>query len=455
MQRALSPENCAARIAQRATRWSILSPFSLTRTEAKPVPVLRLILIVDALKKRYRYALPPGMRSKALSVIMASVVAIAFLCFLDACAAILLKPYPVQQLLPFEPYSVIRYKTTEFDCTVSINNLGFRDRDFKIAKTTRYRIVTLGDSFTFGWGVEQNEAWPKLLEKNLRNSGLDVEVANLGVPSAGPGDYARYAERALPPLAPDLVIVGLTQGDDIWQVGEYKPFSPAPSHRWMILPHLLRYIRRSEKTRFMAKSTTSTWKEEAATTLRPIQHPALNRLGRTIRENFVKGKMNPAVVVIPLMLPSYFMDYLAPDDAHTIQNTNYMAAQLTTIATTAWHSDGTTIVVSIPYRFYVSAEDLRMAHALGFTTRETMLTTNTMDIPLERASAAAQLEFHSFTKSFRKACKSRHYYYKYDGHFNRDGHLLFADLLTPIVKDTLKNRGSKSRPMTQKRRAKI
>ena len=61
--------------------------------------------------------------------------------------------------------------------TIRINELGFRESsDISAAE-----IFTLGDSFTFGWGVNEAESWPGLLESRLGRV-----VYNLGIHDASP-----------------------------------------------------------------------------------------------------------------------------------------------------------------------------------------------------------------------------------------------------------------------------
>lgn len=43
------------------------------------------------------------------------------------------------------------------------------------------RIAAIGESVTFGMGVHTGEAWPAMLERLLRERGLDVQVLNFGV----------------------------------------------------------------------------------------------------------------------------------------------------------------------------------------------------------------------------------------------------------------------------------
>ncbi len=76
------------------------------------------------------------------------------------------------------------FRGDEFTITMDINSRRLRDREHAVGKRPgTYRIVTLGDSFTFGWGVDVGETWWAELERHMaqRLSPTPVEVINLGV----------------------------------------------------------------------------------------------------------------------------------------------------------------------------------------------------------------------------------------------------------------------------------
>ena len=51
----------------------------------------------------------------------------------------------------------------------SLNRFGFREADFPIDRPAgETRILCLGDSITFGYGLPAEDAWPKILERNLQ-----------------------------------------------------------------------------------------------------------------------------------------------------------------------------------------------------------------------------------------------------------------------------------------------
>jgi lysophospholipase L1-like esterase len=62
-----------------------------------------------------------------------------------------------------------------------INEEGYRGPIYPVARTGRLRIVAMGDSSTFGYGHPEERSWPRVLERLLREQGLDAEVINFGV----------------------------------------------------------------------------------------------------------------------------------------------------------------------------------------------------------------------------------------------------------------------------------
>lgn len=62
---------------------------------------------------------------------------------------------------------------------VAINSDGFRDRDYPVARTGARRFIFLGDSLTFGWGVEEKKTFASILEAKL-NLTAPTEIINFG-----------------------------------------------------------------------------------------------------------------------------------------------------------------------------------------------------------------------------------------------------------------------------------
>jgi hypothetical protein len=95
---------------------------------------------------------------------------------------------------------------------VSINSHGLRDREYSEAKPPNvYRIMMLGDSTTFGWGVRQEDTAAKFLERKLNAHvppGYDkVEVINAGVGNYDTVQEVAYYEIRGRAFHPDLVVL--------------------------------------------------------------------------------------------------------------------------------------------------------------------------------------------------------------------------------------------------------
>lgn len=71
-----------------------------------------------------------------------------------------------------------------------------------------YRVMTLGCSTTFGWGVDDAETYPARLESILGEGGHPVEVINGGQPGYSSFQGLWLWDRSLNRYAPDVVIFG-------------------------------------------------------------------------------------------------------------------------------------------------------------------------------------------------------------------------------------------------------
>lgn len=70
-----------------------------------------------------------------------------------------------------------RFSNREFDNEYLVNSAGCRDDESSLQYP---KIIALGDSYTMGWGVEQNETFPEIVEKEL-----GLKTLNMGVSSYG------------------------------------------------------------------------------------------------------------------------------------------------------------------------------------------------------------------------------------------------------------------------------
>lgn len=75
------------------------------------------------------------------------------------------------------------------------------------------RIVVLGDSVTYGHGVEAAEAFPQVLEQRLRALHRDVEVFNMGLPGWSTRQERTAYQRIARKYKPDVVVLAVCLND--------------------------------------------------------------------------------------------------------------------------------------------------------------------------------------------------------------------------------------------------
>lgn len=78
-----------------------------------------------------------------------------------------------------------------------------------------FRIVVVGDSFTFGQNVQFDDTFPKRLERwlNLNDVPIKVEVINAGVPGFSTHHEVALVEKAIRQQQADLVVLEITLND--------------------------------------------------------------------------------------------------------------------------------------------------------------------------------------------------------------------------------------------------
>ena len=110
---------------------------------------------------------------------------------------------------PFNEIELRRGTTFRIDS----NSSGFRTQEFRPKDPDVIRIVTLGDSSTFGWGVDAEYTYQQLLETRLHADGVPAEVLNLGISGHttrhGLGVFERYVRG----LEPDRLIISYGAND--------------------------------------------------------------------------------------------------------------------------------------------------------------------------------------------------------------------------------------------------
>lgn len=95
------------------------------------------------------------------------------------------------------------------------NRQGFRSfEDFHLEKPPGvFRVIALGDSMTEGFEVRQNYTYAAVLERYLRQEGLNAEVFNTGISGFGTAEELIYLENEGIKYKPDAVVLGFYAND--------------------------------------------------------------------------------------------------------------------------------------------------------------------------------------------------------------------------------------------------
>jgi hypothetical protein len=114
----------------------------------------------------------------------------------------------------------------------SLNARGYRGPELPLPKRDdRTRVVVLGDSIAFGYGVSDEQTFPHLLD--ARSDAL--EVANLGVEGYGPGQELLVLRHDGLALDPDIIVLAVCLRNDfvdaVLPVALYDGVTPRPRFR--------------------------------------------------------------------------------------------------------------------------------------------------------------------------------------------------------------------------------
>ena len=133
-----------------------------------------------------------------------------------------------------KPHMAFTHRTPEFTSDVYTNGQGFRVRkgagDYPLEKPTNVRrIVLLGPSFAFGWGVNYEQSFTArlqdLLNEHRAAGARATEIIDAGVPSMGPSLNLEWYRAVGKDFAPDLVIQVVYTTMAVPRVGNRKDIS--------------------------------------------------------------------------------------------------------------------------------------------------------------------------------------------------------------------------------------
>jgi lysophospholipase L1-like esterase len=345
---------------------------------------------------------------------------------------------PETRDIVFPAYSTFRHHSSEFDLTVKVNNLGFRGPNTTLQNKGR-RVAVMGDSFTFGWGVEDDETWVHLLGEAFP----DVEFLNLGRGGTHPGDHVQLARRALPLLNPDVVIVAVLQGNDIGQLrriiayerGLLQPRFPVFSEeKKNVVNRLRERVFPNLSRRFPGAVTpTDVWQGEATAIIDSFSKEELKRydnLNTSLKKDFEVGLVNPSTLLEAITDPNAPCRAVDMDDPLTHDAAIRLRDHLEELNELCAGHGAQLLVLGLPNRPYGCPDCVPTLQALGHGALP--CDTADGDLPLRWAADRAGVEMLGFQSEFILSSNDFH---PVDGHWNASGNRKFALLLQRALQE--------------------
>lgn len=137
------------------------------------------------------------------------------------------------------------YAGRSYGTEVKVDSMGLRENELPArCEPNVFRIICVGDSFTFGMGVDAREAWPHVLNEvaALPPGYKKIEVINAGVCGYNLVQYCEAIRDKAFNLNPSLILVGLVENDlappfyvsdGYLCVPRKKTALPIPGKRWL------------------------------------------------------------------------------------------------------------------------------------------------------------------------------------------------------------------------------
>jgi len=162
------------------------------------------------------------MKTVAWNVALTAAITLVVLAVLEAWLRYTIPPMQEGRIYEYSAQSK-RFKLMKpladmhiFGAHVQTNDQGFRDNRAHIPakQPGEFRIVVVGDSFTFGPGVEYEHLYTSLLGSRLARAHPQVKVINLAVEGYNIIQYDAVLEEVGLELKPDLVLLAMFPVND-------------------------------------------------------------------------------------------------------------------------------------------------------------------------------------------------------------------------------------------------
>ncbi|MBE7412157.1 MAG: GDSL family lipase [Leptospiraceae bacterium] len=317
----------------------------------------------------------------------------------------------------------------EFSVTVETNSDGYRQ---KIKKDSQEKVLIMGDSFTEGWGVEENEIYVEKLNSFTK----DIFFINAGLHGSSPSLYAIQIPYVLNKYKPTQVIVQIFDNDldDNEKLERFIQFNKngeAEKPKPKFLANLItekgyNFLKDLSIYRFFSK-LIKVFKKEPS----PILYYKLGREPKieilTHEKSILKfGKLSPLGKEINLKYGNQFGFYKDSSDDLWKNRLSKNLIYLTQIIQTAKKQN-----IPISFLYIPAKEFFAKGGILGDKKIHSSVSyesANPLYLQIYQLCTKEKLNCTFLTKDFFER-SPENLYFPFDAHLNRKGHQVLAEIL--------------------------
>ncbi len=327
----------------------------------------------------------------------------------------------------YAPDKCVLYLNSQQDYFVYTNSKGFRDSEWA-APNGKRRVVFLGDSFTAGLYVEENESYVGLLKRAWAN---EFDVANLGTEGYGTDQEALLFESDGRAYKPDYVVVGFLIGNDFDDNSE--AVSVASTKPYFVLSNGSLELRGVPAVKPW-QGRLRLWAYQNSYVFRIFNNvydrsPAV----KTFISSAAHFRFGELFKPAAKYLPNEWKYYLQNESPDARKNLELAKAILRRIFADARAAGAEPVLVIIPSRNQADHSAVQ-AFSAAFAINESQLD---MEKPNRELAALAQAENVTVIDLLPLMCesiKNGKTLYLEDGHWNQEGHLLAFEYLDGILR---------------------
>lgn len=330
------------------------------------------------------------------------------------------------------------HDSSEFHVVAHTSSQGLRNSPVTTPKPAgTYRVLAVGDSFTFGEGVNDNQTFESLVNARLATGSSGIEFINAGKPGASPTEERQICLAYKDRFGIDALFVGM-YADDLSQSAyreillEDNPFYSFVVNTWPIFSRLNKpTIGYSRWTNARAGQTVRSSAESKLVVngLLKRNPTVLLSIPDAFRQDFLNGRINPALLTNAIRVPEQFTYILDP--ASFEFSLSSLKGRLDLLKSRCT-GPMPVYVVFIPSADQVSASYFPYKEAMGFKM-DPRLPTFDLDTPIRKVVEGEGFRYFSLLSAFRAdGCPTC--YYPYDGHLTPEGQKRLADyVFTHVV----------------------